>query len=431
MPESDVTSTNTMSTTATSTVPRVQFIERLRDALAGDQVVRLVLGKYRGAEAGLERVMARAVMVKGRPGLSLVYRYRTRDITKNFSPGDAVTVVEQLLAEGFAHAHLVTREEDVQLALNRRGEWRLQRGRLAADEAGEAPVSKAHDREKQRFLDLDRPFLVELGVTDVRQKLIPSMSRKWKQINKFLEIFDHALDGAKLDAGQPLRVVDFGAGKGYLTFALEEYLRSRGLAARVTGMELREDLVRQANDTAVRLKLDNLSFEQGGIGSYLQKAGEASAGMSGDGLRPIDIMIALHACDTATDEAMSLGVRAGAAVIMCAPCCHKELRLQIQSPPMLKPMLRHGIHLGQEAEMVTDSLRALLLEGAGYDTQVFEFVSLEHTSKNKMILAVKRGGGREQALAQVRDIKAFYGIREQRLESLLSPPGRQSSGSGQ
>jgi hypothetical protein len=113
-------------------------------------------------------------------------------------------------------------------------------------------------------------------------------------------------------------------------------------------------------------------------------------------------------------------VRAGAAIIMCAPCCHKELRLQIQSPPLLKPLLRHGIHLGQEAEMLTDSLRALLLEGVGYETQVFEFVSLEHTSKNKMILAVKRGAANPQSLAQVRDIKAFYGIREQRLEALLT-----------
>ncbi|MBM3347321.1 MAG: methyltransferase, partial [Betaproteobacteria bacterium] len=140
---------------------------------------------------------------------------------------------------------------------------------------------------------------------------------------------------------------------------------------------------------------------------------------------PVDVLIALHACDTATDEAMGLGVRAGAAVILCSPCCHKELRPQMHSPLVLRPVLRHGIHLGQEAEMVTDSLRALLLEAEGYETRVFEFVSLEHASKNKMILAVKAArrlpepARREAVLTQVGEIKAFYGIRAQHLEALL------------
>jgi hypothetical protein len=133
-------------------------------------------------------------------------------------------------------------------------------------------------------------------------------------------------------------------------------------------------------------------------------------------------MIALHACDTATDHAIDLGVRAGAAVLVCSPCCHKELRPQMARPRLLSGLLRHGIHLGQEAEMVTDSLRALLLETCGYEAQVFEFVALEHTSKNKMILARRKVGGEAQAArarAEVADLKSFYGIREQCLETLL------------
>jgi hypothetical protein len=127
----------------------------------------------------------------------------------------------------------------------------------------------------------------------------------------------------------------------------------------------------------------------------------------------------------ATDYAIHLGIRSGAAIIMCAPCCHKQLRPQMHSPELLKPMLRHGIHLGQEAEMVTDSLRALLLEASGYETQIFEFVSLEHTSKNKMILGVKESGPVKQSeiLAQILAIKEFYGIREHCLESLLQADG--------
>ncbi|HEX5359843.1 MAG TPA: methyltransferase, partial [Fluviicoccus sp.] len=136
----------------------------------------------------------------------------------------------------------------------------------------------------------------------------------------------------------------------------------------------------------------------------------------------LDIMIALHACDIATDYALHTGIRLGAEIILCAPCCHKEIRPQMHSPAVLQPLLKHGIHLGQEAEMVTDGLRALLLEASGYDTQVFEFVSLEHTSKNKMILAVKRTAAREAVpfRNQIRAIKDFYGIRQQCLETLLA-----------
>jgi hypothetical protein len=137
--------------------------------------------------------------------------------------------------------------------------------------------------------------------------------------------------------------------------------------------------------------------------------------------RPIDVMIALHACDTATDHAIDFGLRGGAAVIVCSPCCHKELRPQLLSPHPLRPILQHGVHLGQQAEMLTDGLRAMLLDACGYDTQVFEFVALEHTQKNKMILAVKRARLQpaDAVWAQIDDVKAFYGIREQCLENLL------------
>jgi len=191
---------------------------------------------------------------------------------------------------------------------------------------------------------------------------------------------------------------------------VHDHLRhALGWPAQVTGVELRDDLVRFCNGVAQRLDLEGLAFEQGDVRTHAPG--------------PIDVMIALHACDTATDHAIHRGIRAGASVIMCSPCCHKQLRPQMHSPRLLQPMLQHGIHLGQEAEMVTDSVRALLLEAQGYDTQVFEFVSLEHTSKNKMILAVKRNAPsprRDELLTQIRDIKAFYGIREHCLETLLN-----------
>ncbi|HZW76243.1 MAG TPA: methyltransferase, partial [Caldimonas sp.] len=160
---------------------------------------------------------------------------------------------------------------------------------------------------------------------------------------------------------------------------------------------------------AARARCDGLGFVQGDLRSVAPAA--------------VDVMIALHACDTATDHAIDLGVRAGAAVLVCAPCCHKELRPQIARPRPLSGLLRHGVHLGQEAEMVTDSMRALLLETCGYEARVFEFISLEHTSKNKMILAQRRDAAArndDRARAELAELKSFYGIREQTLEALLA-----------
>lgn len=384
------------------------FFSLLGESLAGNIFVRLVLGKYRGPEPGLNRVFVRRLTLKGEECLSFLYRYQTRDITKNLPISAGIAAIRDMFAAAFDNLHLQTISEDIQLSVSKKGRYTLQRGKAA----GRSIESQEHDRAKERFLDLAAPFLKELGVTNAQQQLIPSMARKWKQINKFIEVLDHAIGAAKLKEQERVRVVDFGSGKGYLTFAAEEYLRAGlGLKPKVTGVELREDLVSLCAKAAQRLKLDTLSFAQGDIRSYTPEG--------------IDIMIALHACDVATDYAIHLGIRAGASIIMCAPCCHKQLRPQMQSPELLKPMLKHGIHMGQEAEMVTDSLRALLLEASGYQTRIFEFVSLEHTSKNKMILGVKGDGPVQQAeiLAQIRGIKEFYGIREHCLETLLVADG--------
>jgi SAM-dependent methyltransferase len=221
-------------------------------------------------------------------------------------------------------------------------------------------------------------------------------------------VLDHALDATALKAAKRLDVIDFGSGKGYLTFAMHDHLRGTlGLPAHVAGVELRPDMVALGNAAVQRLGLEGLRFDEGDVQTVVPEA--------------IDIMIALHACDTATDFAIHSGVRAGARIIMCSPCCHKELRPQLLSPHPLRPILKHGVHLGQQAEMLTDGLRAMLLDAVGYDTQVFEFVALEHTNKNKMILALKRPNARpaDDVWRQIDDIKAFYGIRDQCLESLL------------
>lgn len=392
------------------TDPRAEFLALLDTSLAQNAFIKLVLARHVGDEPELQRVIVKLATVKGAPCLSFVYRYKTRDITKNFSLQDGQQFVAQALPDTFKNAHLLTLTDELQLEFSKKNKASLHRNKQ--QQPREAPA-QAHDREKKRYLELTRPFLTDLGVTNARHELIPAMSRKWKQINKFIEVFSHAFSTSPLaDSAQAVRVADFGSGKGYLTFAIHDYLANTLLRqAQVTGVELRPDMVELCNAAAGALEHPGLVFECGDVRSVVPSE--------------IDVMIALHACDIATDYALHTGIRCGASIIMCSPCCHKEIRLQIQSPGLLKPMLQYGLHLGQQAEMVTDSLRALLLEACGYETKVFEFISLEHTNKNKMILAVKREGAptNDALLERIDALKAFYSIREQRLETLLRADG--------
>ncbi|NDY93368.1 class I SAM-dependent methyltransferase [Ideonella livida] len=408
-----------------------RFLSLVAQSVTAHRCIRLILAKPRATAGDMHKLTARPVTVRGQACLSLVHHHRTKDITKNPPVAEGLEALALLLDPGaggsFSHAHLFTTEGDWQLLISKRGKVGLVSSGTPGQgaEPSAAPAEghgNAHDRTKHRLLSLEEPFLQDLGVTDERHRLVPAMARKWKQINKFVEVLSHALDEARLSPppgpdGQAgtVNVVDFGAGKGYLTFATYQHLtQARGWRAQVSGVELREDLVTQCDAAARRRQLDGLHFVCGDVRSHVPER--------------LDVMIALHACDTATDFALATAVRARAAIILSAPCCHKQIRPQMQLPPLLKPMLQHGIHLGQQAEMLTDSLRALLLEAQGYDTQVFEFVALEHTSKNKMILAVRRArprhdeaAHRARVLQQVAEIKAFYGITEHALEPLLAP----------
>jgi hypothetical protein len=246
------------------------------------------------------------------------------------------------------------------------------------------------------------------------------MARKWKQINKFIEIVAHGLQQAQLlptkippnpSSPKRLEIMDFGAGKGYLTFALHDYLQQllqQLCDVQVSGIELRPNLVAAGQQTVRDLNLHGLQFVQGDVRDYTPP--------------PLDVMIALHACDIATDHAIHLGIQAGAKLIVCSPCCHQELRPQLKSPPQLHAMLQHGIHAGQTAEMLTDTLRALWLETQGYRTQVFEFIALEHTSKNKMIMAIKQEHYQrqsQQAAEHIQQLTGFYGIETHCLQRLM------------
>ncbi len=394
----------------TDSTELMQFLEEFHAAFLASKLQRLVLSKYKGDQVDLNRITIRPMQIKEQSLLSFLYEYRTNHITKNLDIGTSQNQLKTLIGSDFLNAHLVTNDWEIQLTLSKKGKLLVNRHRnkTSLNNLEQSQTELAHNRNKLRYVQQDRPYLRELGITDAKGEIIPAMSRKWKQINKFIEVLSTAIQQTGLDKRNQLHIADFGSGKAYLTFAVHDYLTDNlHIDTQVTGVELRQGLVDLCNQTAQKLALTGIKFEQGDVQHFSAQA--------------INIMIALHACDTATDYALHMGILTGADIIMCSPCCHKQIRLQLKSPALLAPVLQHGIHLGQEAEMITDGLRALLLEAHGYDTKVFEFISLEHTSKNKMILAQKRKTPRDntEILQQIVAIKNFYGIQEHCLEKLL------------
>ena len=380
-----------------------QFFLDIQQSIENKSFERLILSQYKGELADFDKMTFRMIELQGQATLSCLYHHITQDITKNYAIAEGLEKIAELLNLS-KQANLFTLDQDMQLKKNKKKAMlNIQKKQASATKVEQ----HQHNREKQRYVQQQSPFLKHLGITDEKGQIIPSMARKWKQINKFIEIFSNAYE--QIDASQQeLNIVDFGSGKGYLTFALYDYLLAQHKTPLITGVELRSNLVEFCQNVADQVGFHHLDFFEGDVRSY-QPAN-------------LDVMIALHACDIATDFAIHTGIRLNASMIMCAPCCHKELRPQLKSPEVLQPMLQFGIHAGQQAEMLTDTLRALLLKAYGYETKVFEFVALEHTSKIKMILATKRTDIQQpdpNIMQQIQALKAMYGIEKQSLELLL------------
>ena len=399
-----------------------RFQALLHEALAQNTLVKLTLGKPRATapDPTLRNVFVRPVALKSGPQLSFVYRHATRDITKNHPPEEAAAVIGALLAGTFLDAHLFTPLQTAQLEQPDAPAGRARLRVKTADSAPPVPPA-SHDRAKPRLVAPGSAWLRALGVTNDRGQPREGMAHKFRQIEKFAELLQALLGESGLACagnaeprpGTPplLRLADMGAGKGYLTFALADLL---GPEAEVIGIERRADLIATCNRVAANCGFaPRLRFVEGDITSTAPAAAPA-----------LDALIALHACDTATDDALAAGHSAGARLLVVSPCCQKELRPKLVTPPVLADALRHGIFLERQAEFVTDALRAQLLEVAGYRTKVFEFVSTDHTAKNLMIAAMRpaaaaaRGAAFEpdpDALGRLHAFAAFYGIREQRL----------------
>jgi hypothetical protein len=350
------------------------------------------------------------VEVRGEKLCCVVSRFKTRDETKNLPFSQALELVEAKLGTEFMSANLFMESGDVQLELG-------EKDRLKEIPAKRAAASLAHDRTPSRIVDAGAGYLHALEVTDGRGKVRERMGDKFRQIERFVDLLSSAFRESSLPAraaNEPVTLCDMGAGKGYLTFAAYDYFRRvEKREAHVTGVEARADLVKLCNNVVRHFDFAGLRFVQSTIDQFK--------------LPPLDILVALHACDTATDDALFAGIRAGAEIILAAPCCHKESRPQVdrlKSGGPVGDVLRHGIFAERHAEMATDALRTLLLEREGYKVRVAEFVAAEHTAKNVMLIATRlqrppTDKARVDIAARIAELKNFYGIKHQRLEHLL------------
>ena len=384
--------------------PRERFLALLRAALTEGTLAKLTLGKPGGADPTLRNLFARPVRLRDGARVNLTWRHATREVTRNLPPAEAVALLSGLVGTEFLDAHLFTANGHHQFETNPGGQPRLRS--LPARPGVTPPAQGQHDRPKDHVLPGTTPWLQDLGVTNPDGRPRAGMAGKLSQIQHFAALLQPLLrtafppERAAEPEGRTLEVIDAGSGKGYLTFALAHLL---GPGFRIRGIEARPELVNLCNTVAARHGLGaRLAFLAGRLDPARDEA--------------CDILIALHACDTATDDALALGLRAGARLLVVAPCCQHELRPALEAPPGLAPIWRHGIFRERHAEFATDALRALLLEWCGYATQVAEFTDAGHTAKNLLLSGVRqRPPGDAEKAAAVRDFAAAYGIRAQAL----------------
>jgi hypothetical protein len=387
-----------------------EFIELLNSSLENSKFVKLTFSKATNADLA-KNIYVRPVIIKKGAALSFSHRYQTKDITKNYLLGvETNNQIKELFTKSYLIVTLITTEEEIILQINKNNIPQLQRKK---SQSREALKFEEHNREKNYLVPEKSPFLQLLGISSSEYKILNDQRDKFRQINKYCEIMLSLIEQAELNKNSTgaLRIVDMGSGKGYLSFALFDLLKRHfEMKIEMTGIELRKELCDFCNEKARVLGWNGLNFEAMDILDYQEKNN--------------NVLIALHACDIATDIAIYQGIKNNSDLIVVAPCCHKQIRKQMNPIKPWNTMLEHGILMEREAELITDSLRSLLLQLNGYKTKVMEFISSVHTPKNIMIAGIKNKSGISPDMKaaiekDIEEIKSAFGIKEHYLEKLL------------
>lgn len=358
-------------------------VEKILNEWIDENLSQIILSNTRNAEEG-SKVKIRPIIIKGQ----VVYQetlYRgTKVLHSNLNKDELIKRLETLFEQLFRQGELQSEKGAVTILVSKKGKLTVNVKRKMQQQSAEKSDIKAqrpmeHNRTKNYILEegIPVPFLVGLGVQTADGKIVKSRYDKFRQINRYLEFIEDVIH--KFPEGKTLRIIDFGCGKSYLTFAMYYYLHvMKQYPVQITGLDLKTDVIEHCNRLAEEYGYRELHFEKGDISTY-------------EGADSVDMVVTLHACDTATDFAIEKAVKWGANVIMVVPCCQHEVNKQI-SCKELDGILKYGLIKERMSALITDGLRAQMLENMGYETQVLEFIDMEHTPKNILIRAVKKSG---------------------------------------
>jgi SAM-dependent methyltransferase len=365
-------------------------------------------GQQPGQTLAWTRVTLRTVDVKNVRHIQFAYYDAKKCITKNYAGADIIAPLNALVALAFKNLYIATMQEEIQISIPRSGSPRIHRARVSVPAAS---LELTHDRQKDLLLPEGKPdpYLQAIGFMTADGRIKADRQKKFRQINEFLKMIQQTGEIEKFEK-PVLDVVDYGCGNAYLTFGFYHYLNHvLGRPARMVGVDVRGDLLAKHLETARSLGWEHLAFENRTIADFVPSG-------------PPDITLALHACDTATDEALAQGIRWESRLIISVPCCHHHLQEQIRrqgAPESLRPIFRHGILAERQGDLLTDSFRALILRIMGYQTEVLQFISPEHTAKNVMIRAIRSDApAPAEFVAEYNKMKTYWNVTPY-LETLL------------
>lgn len=382
-------------------------VKKIFEDFLDDSLLRIILSnpafKNGAGPCKALKVRVRPVMLKGGMVFQAEELTEKQAFHRNLTREEGVSYLLRLMESGFKQAEVESSRGQARVLVGKKGTVTI-KVKKNQQKMVAAPNVASHNRQKRYILEEGKPvaFLEDLGVMTADGKVVRSRYDKFRQINRFLEFIEDILP--RLDKSRENVIIDFGCGKSYLTFAMYYYLHElKGYEVRIIGLDLKQDVIDHCNRLSVAYGFDKLKFYHGDIASY-------------DGVDHVDMVVTLHACDTATDYALEKAVKWDASVILSVPCCQHELNKQMDNE-LLRPVLQYGLIKERMAALYTDALRAEILENRGYRTQILEFIDMEHTPKNILIRAVKQGGPKDNR-KEIEDILQFLGT-EQTLAGLL------------
>jgi len=381
------------------------FINEFTKSFEEFNFLKLLISKPLNKSSSLLNISIKIIEIKKEYFFSFLFKYKTKDIVKNYSFNETISELDKILWIEFKNAVLFTEKNDINLSYNKKMDANI----AYAKATWKKELSIWHSNEKKKLIKIENNiYLKELWLLTESWVLIKNKQSKFKQINKYIEIIDWIIRKSELEKEWEINLVDMWSWKWYLTFAIYDFLKNiLKLDIKVRGIEMRENLVELCNDISKKCDFNDLSFIQNCIQDFKSDN--------------IDILIALHACDTATDDAIFKWIISNSKIIITSPCCHKQIRKELNPKNELKDIINHWILKERQAELLTDTMRWLILEAYWYKTQIFEFITYEHTHKNIMIVWQKSShkNNKIEFFKKISNLKQIFWIKNFYLEDLL------------